>query len=201
MAIKINDNCMTLEINGKAISQARRRPDHWWEVDYWPRFFRRNQANHCPFDHRAAVGRSRQRQSASRVAPKGARMTDKLIRGHHRPGGRCCRGGGGDHLLPACLRPGEYARRDRADGAADPVHRGRAHPGGEHADPGCQPPEPALARSRLGAGITATVGANLAHGLGHGPIGALVSAWPALALAGFLRAADDPDPDREGGGR
>ena len=29
-----------------------------------------------------------------------------------------------------------------------------------------------------------TIGANLAHGLGHGPIGALVSAWPALALAG-----------------
>jgi hypothetical protein len=26
--------------------------------------------------------------------------------------------------------------------------------------------------------------ANLAHGLGHGPIGALVSAWPALALVG-----------------
>jgi hypothetical protein len=24
----------------------------------------------------------------------------------------------------------------------------------------------------------------MAHGLGHGPIGALVSAWPALALAG-----------------
>jgi hypothetical protein len=30
----------------------------------------------------------------------------------------------------------------------------------------------------------ATVGANLAHGLGHGPVGALVSAWPALALVG-----------------
>lgn len=45
-------------------------------------------------------------------------------------------------------------------------------------------PVPALARWCLGAGITATVGANLAHGLGHGPIGALVSAWPALALAG-----------------
>ena len=30
----------------------------------------------------------------------------------------------------------------------------------------------------------ATVSANLAHGLGHGPIGALVSAWPALALVG-----------------
>jgi hypothetical protein len=36
----------------------------------------------------------------------------------------------------------------------------------------------------LGAGIAATVGANLAHGVGHGPVGALVSAWPALALVG-----------------
>jgi Protein of unknown function (DUF2637) len=43
---------------------------------------------------------------------------------------------------------------------------------------------PPLARWCLGAGILATIGANLAHGLGHGPIGALVSAWPALALAG-----------------
>jgi len=41
-----------------------------------------------------------------------------------------------------------------------------------------------LARWCLGAGITATIGANLAHGLGHGPVCALVSAWPALALAG-----------------
>jgi len=45
-------------------------------------------------------------------------------------------------------------------------------------------PAPPLARWCLGAGIVATVSANLAHGLGHGPIGALVSAWPALALAG-----------------
>ncbi len=45
-------------------------------------------------------------------------------------------------------------------------------------------PVPALARWCLGAGIVATICANLAHGLGHGPIGALVSAWPALALAG-----------------
>ena len=45
-------------------------------------------------------------------------------------------------------------------------------------------PAPALAWWCLGAGILATVGANLAHGLGHGPIGALVSAWPALALVG-----------------
>jgi Protein of unknown function (DUF2637) len=43
---------------------------------------------------------------------------------------------------------------------------------------------PRLALWSLGAGIVATVGANLAHGLGHGPIGALVSAWPALALVG-----------------
>jgi Protein of unknown function (DUF2637) len=43
---------------------------------------------------------------------------------------------------------------------------------------------PRLALWSLGAGIAATVGANLAHGLGHGPIGALVSAWPALALVG-----------------
>jgi hypothetical protein len=43
---------------------------------------------------------------------------------------------------------------------------------------------PTLARWCLGAGIVATTGANLAHGLGHGPIGALVSAWPAVALAG-----------------
>jgi hypothetical protein len=43
---------------------------------------------------------------------------------------------------------------------------------------------PRLALWSLGAGILATVGANLAHGLGHGPIGALVSAWPALALVG-----------------
>jgi hypothetical protein len=45
-------------------------------------------------------------------------------------------------------------------------------------------PIPPLARWCLGAGILATIGANLAHGLGHGAIGALVSAWPALALAG-----------------
>jgi hypothetical protein len=43
---------------------------------------------------------------------------------------------------------------------------------------------PRLALWSLGAGIVATVGANLTHGLGHGPIGTLVSAWPALALVG-----------------
>jgi hypothetical protein len=45
-------------------------------------------------------------------------------------------------------------------------------------------PVPRLAAWSLGAGIVATVGANLAHGVGNGPVGALVSAWPALALVG-----------------
>jgi hypothetical protein len=45
-------------------------------------------------------------------------------------------------------------------------------------------PVPRLAAWSLGTGITATVGANLAHGIGHGLVGALVSAWPAVALVG-----------------
>ena len=45
-------------------------------------------------------------------------------------------------------------------------------------------PVPRLAAWSLGTGICATVGANLAHGVGHGPVDALVSAWPALALVG-----------------
>jgi hypothetical protein len=43
---------------------------------------------------------------------------------------------------------------------------------------------PRLAAWSLGCAIAATISANLAHGLNHGPIGALVSAWPALALVG-----------------
>ena len=39
-------------------------------------------------------------------------------------------------------------------------------------------------RLEPGNRIQATLGANLAHGAGHGPVGALVSAWPALALIG-----------------
>jgi hypothetical protein len=59
---------------------------------------------------------------------------------------------------------------------------------------------PRLAAWSLGVGIVATVCANVAHGLGHGPIGALVSAWPALALVGsyellmvVIRADHDQD--------
>jgi len=45
-------------------------------------------------------------------------------------------------------------------------------------------PAPPLAKWSLAVGIVATVGANVAHGASHGPIGAMVSAWPALALVG-----------------
>ena len=43
---------------------------------------------------------------------------------------------------------------------------------------------PGLARWLLGLGITATLAANVAHGLGHGLAGAAVAAWPAVALVG-----------------
>jgi hypothetical protein len=46
---------------------------------------------------------------------------------------------------------------------------------------------PRLAAWSLGCAIAATISANLAHGLNHGPIGALISAWPALALVGSYR--------------
>jgi hypothetical protein len=43
-------------------------------------------------------------------------------------------------------------------------------------------PVPMLARRLLGLGIAATLAANVTHGLGHGPVGAAVAAWPAIAL-------------------
>jgi uncharacterized protein DUF2637 len=62
-------------------------------------------------------------------------------------------------------------------------------------------PAPVLAKWSLGVGIAATIGANLAHGMSHGPIGAIVSAWPALALVGafellmtLTRKAASPAP-------
>lgn len=41
-----------------------------------------------------------------------------------------------------------------------------------------------LSRWLLRLGITATLAANVTHGLGHGPMGAAVAAWPAVALVG-----------------
>jgi hypothetical protein len=43
---------------------------------------------------------------------------------------------------------------------------------------------PVLAQWLFGLGIVATLAANVAHGLGHGPVGATVAAWPAVALVG-----------------
>jgi hypothetical protein len=43
---------------------------------------------------------------------------------------------------------------------------------------------PALALWLLALGIMATLAANVLHGLGHGPVGAAVAAWPAVALVG-----------------
>jgi Protein of unknown function (DUF2637) len=58
---------------------------------------------------------------------------------------------------------------------------------------------PPLAAWSLGFGMAATVGANVAHGLGHGPIGTLVSAcrrWPWLALVRVADAAHQAQPTR-----
>lgn len=43
---------------------------------------------------------------------------------------------------------------------------------------------PALARWLLVLGIIATLAANVAHGWSHGPVGAVVAAWPAASLVG-----------------
>ena len=45
-------------------------------------------------------------------------------------------------------------------------------------------PAPSLARWLLGLGIAATLTANMAQGWAHGPVGAMVAAWPAVSLAG-----------------
>ena len=48
---------------------------------------------------------------------------------------------------------------------------------------------PRLARLILWLGIGATIGANIAYGAGYGLLGALVSAWPAVAFIGSVEIA------------
>jgi hypothetical protein len=48
---------------------------------------------------------------------------------------------------------------------------------------------PALARLMLWLGIAATIGANIAYGAGYGLLGALISAWPAVAFIGVVEIA------------
>jgi hypothetical protein len=43
-------------------------------------------------------------------------------------------------------------------------------------------PAPALAKVALALGIGSTVAVNVLHGLAHGPIGAVIAAWPAVTL-------------------
>jgi hypothetical protein len=45
-------------------------------------------------------------------------------------------------------------------------------------------PVPSLARWLLALGIVATLTANMAQGWSHGPVGAVVAAWPAVSLVG-----------------
>jgi hypothetical protein len=68
-------------------------------------------------------------------------------------------------------------------------------------------PVPSLARWLLELGIAATLAANVAHGLGHGPTGAAVAAWPAVALVGsyelltmVIRSSQAPADDASGAG-
>ena len=48
---------------------------------------------------------------------------------------------------------------------------------------------PGLARFMLWLGIAATIGANIAYGAGYGLLGALISAWPAVAFIGTVEIA------------
>jgi len=45
-------------------------------------------------------------------------------------------------------------------------------------------PVPALARWLLALGIIATLAANMAQRWSHGPVGAIIAAWPAVSLVG-----------------
>jgi hypothetical protein len=91
------------------------------------------------------------------------------------------------------------------DGSAGAADGGRVDLREFDGDAGLRAPEapvPALARWLLGLGITATLAANVAHGLGHGLAGAAVAAWPAAALVGsyellmmIIRSAQLPGTD------
>jgi hypothetical protein len=65
-------------------------------------------------------------------------------------------------------------------------------------------PVPALARWLLALGIIATLAANMAQGWSHGPVGAVIAAWPAVSLVGsyellvwIIRTAAAGDLGRE----
>jgi hypothetical protein len=64
-------------------------------------------------------------------------------------------------------------------------------------------PVPTLARWLLALGIIATLAANMAQGWSHGPVGAVIAAWPAVSLVGsyellvwIIRTAAAGEPAR-----
>jgi hypothetical protein len=64
-------------------------------------------------------------------------------------------------------------------------------------------PVPKLARWLLALGIIATLAANMAQGWSHGPVGAVIAAWPAVSLVGsyellvwIIRTAAAGEPAR-----
>ena len=54
-------------------------------------------------------------------------------------------------------------------------------------------PVPSLARWLLALGIAATLAANMAQGWSHGPVGAVVAAWPAVSLVGSYELSHPVD--------
>ena len=109
-------------------------------------------------------------------------VTDRLIRSP-----RACRGNRGSHgdrLVPPRARIGALAQRDRhgrlgCSRLPRKVCLTRVHDGA-----GRQPAELAGTTAgawSAGAGIVATVRVNPAYGIGHGPIGAVVSVWRAFS--------------------
>ena len=54
-------------------------------------------------------------------------------------------------------------------------------------------PVPALARWLLALGIVATLAANMAQGWSHGPVGAVIAAWPAVSLVGSYELSHPVD--------
>jgi hypothetical protein len=45
MPIKIEDDLMSLEVDGAVLATAKKRAGGWWEVSYWSRSLDRHQAN------------------------------------------------------------------------------------------------------------------------------------------------------------
>ena len=113
----------------------------------------------------------------------------------HRPrdppihGGGCARCGGNRSicllLARVCGRPGPWRERDHRPAGVGDDRRSRLRQLDGGAVRGTAPrPGPSLARWLLGVGIAATLTANMAQGWSHGPVGAVVAAWPAVSLVG-----------------